>query len=283
MQINQLFLQNTDYPAQLAEIDGPPGSLFVLGDIPKEPMIAIVGTRSMTNYGKRVTYELASELARAGFPIVSGLALGIDSVAHRAALDAGGKTVAVMPCGLDQIYPRKHRELAMEILATGGALVSEYEVGAETFKTNFVLRNRIVSGLCIGTIVTESGAKGGAMLTADFTIKQNRTIMAVPGDLYRSTSAGPNNLIHEGAPPIRSSADVLQALNLDTARIPAAIVSAQNPHEARIIQLLKDGMCRGQDLIDATELNAAEFSSIISLMEITGKVRNLGAGTWAAR
>ncbi len=283
MQINQLFLQNPDYPTQLKEIEAPPSPLYVLGNLPIEPMIAIVGTRSLTSYGKLVAYDLASDLARAGFPIVSGLALGIDSVAHRAALDAGGRTVAVMAGGLDRIYPSSHRDMAVEILTTGGAIVSGYPVGTETFKNHFVERNQIISGLCIGTIVVESGATGGSMLTANFTLRQNRTLMAVPGDITRLSAAGPNNLIRKGAVPITSSTDVLEALNLKTAAIPASIIKAQNPHEAKIVELLKHGTTKTQSLIEETGLKPAEFASVISLMEITGKVRNLGAGVWAAR
>lgn len=284
MQINQIFLQDADFPAQLREIHGRPASLYFLGKLPIEPMIAIVGTRNLSAYGEQVTYDLASELARAGFPIVSGLAFGVDAVAHQAALDAGGQTVAVMAGGLDRIYPASHRQLAKRILAQGGAIVSEYVAGSETFKSNFVARNRIVSGLCIGTIVVESGAKGGSMFTAKFTLDQNRTLMAVPGDITRATAAGPNNLIRTGATPITSSSDVLQALGLNSAAIPASIIKAQNPHEAKIVTLLKQsGAMKTPELITATDLTASEFASIISLMEITGKVRNLGAGVWAAR
>ena len=246
-------------------------------------MIAIVGTRRLTDYGKRVTYELAGELARAGFPIVSGLALGIDAVAHQAALDAGGITVAVMAGGLDRVYPGSHRQLARDILATGGALVSEYAPGEEPHKYRFLERNRIIAGLSVGTVLTESGAVGGALRTAQFTLDYNRTLMAVPGDITRSTAAGPNNLIRSGAAAVTSSADVLEALGYNTAAIPTRAVQAQNSHEARIIKSLRSGLSRGQELIDATGLDAAEFASLISLMELTGKVRNLGAGLWAVR
>jgi DNA processing protein len=283
MQINQIFLQDDHYPAQLREISAPPSSLYVLGNLPMRPMIAVVGTRSITAYGKQVTYDLAGELARAGFPIVSGLAYGVDAVAHRAALDAGGTTIAVLAGGLDHIYPTAHRELALEIIAKGGALISENAVGSDSYKSSFVARNRIISGLSVGTVITESGPVGGALRTAKFTLDQNRTLMAVPGDITRLTAAGPNNLIRNGATPVTSSTDVLEALGLNTAAIPASLVRAQNPHEARIVELLKSGRSRSQELIDDTGLEAAEFASIISLMELTGKVRNLGAGVWAAR
>jgi DNA processing protein len=246
-------------------------------------MLAIVGTRTYTPYGEHVAYQLASELARAGLVIVSGLAYGIDSIAHRAALDAGGKTVAVLAGGLHKIYPSQHRGLAMEILAKGGALVSEWPKGAEPRRQFFAIRNRIISGLSIGVIVVESREGGGAMLTADYAIKQDRTVMAVPGKITEETSAGPNNLIRTGAHPVTNSTDVLQALGISTAAIPASVIKAQNPHEARILEELEKGEGTNDLLLEATGLNAPAFASVISLMEITGKVRNLGAGRWAHR
>ncbi|HSX01325.1 MAG TPA: DNA-processing protein DprA [Candidatus Saccharimonas sp.] len=282
MQIHQINLQDPEYPFALTQISAPPKQLYVLGDLPKGDYVAIVGTRSYTEYGKAITYELAFELAKAGLVIVSGLALGIDGAAHQAALDAGGKTVAVLAGGLDHIYPSTHRELAKSILAHGGALISEYPAGIPTYKSQFVARNRIVVGLSLGTIITESAAQGGAMHSAHFTLDANRILMAVPGDINQRRSAGPNNLIHEGAVPIRSSSDVLHALNI-TANVPLAIVSARNPHEERILTHLQEGHRKTDQLIEATGLSAAEFASVISLMEITGKVRNLGAGVWAHR
>jgi DNA processing protein len=281
MQINQIFSQNSAFPSYLAEAEPSLGSIYVLGELPKEPMIAIVGTRSYTNYGKRMTYMLASELARAGFVIASGLAMGIDAIAHQAALDAGGKTVAVLAGGLDGIYPASNRDLAINILAKGGALISEYEVGQPPLKHQFLERNRIIAGLAVGTIVTESGIKGGAMRTAQDCLNCNRTLMAVPADVGRDSAAGSNNLLRSGAIPVTSSTDVLQALEFDTAIIPASLIRAQNPHEALIMQTLEGGGSTTQHLIEVTGLSAAEFAGVVSLMEITGKIRNLGAGHWA--
>lgn len=247
-------------------------------------MVAIVGTRKYTPYGKTVTYQLASELARAGVVIVSGLALGIDGIAHRAALDAGGKTVAVLANGLDKIYPHSHRNLALEILAKGGALISEYEPGTPPLPFRFPERNRIVVGLSQGVIVTESSAEGGSMITAAIAKDENRVVMAVPGDIHRETSAGPNNLIRTGAAAITSSEHVYEALGIAPELIPSAeIYSARSPHEVAVLKHLANGINSTEQLIEATGLTAPEFSSVISLMEITGKVRNLGAGIWAAR
>ncbi len=284
MQITQTHFQDADYPADLREISSPPTSLYALGKLPKAPMVAVVGTRTLTAYGEAHTYQIALELARAGLVIVSGLALGVDAIAHRAALDAGGTTVAVLACGLDRIYPAQHRQLAKDILAAGGALVSEYPAGVPPLRHQFVLRNRIIAGLAVGTLVTESPEKGGALYTAHKAIEYGRVVMALPGDVGRPTSVGTNNLIRAGAIPITGSTDVLGALELPTGAIPPArLVSARNPHEAKIIELLQQGVNTNEQLIEGAQLTPAEFASIISLMEITGQVRNLSGGVWAPR
>ena len=181
MQITKIHLQDPDYPDQLRTISSPPTQLYALGKIPKAPMVAIVGTRNLTSYGETHTYQIALELARAGLVIVSGLALGIDAVAHRAALDAGGTTVAVLAGGLDRFYPRENWRLGQEILAKGGAIVSEFPAGTPTLRHHFVQRNRIIAGLAIGTLVTESPHKGGSLYTAHCAVQAGRVVMALPG------------------------------------------------------------------------------------------------------
>lgn len=256
-------------------------SINVLGTLPKDSLVAVVGSRRPTPYGEKVTYQITSELARAGAVIVSGLAIGVDSIAHRAALDVGGRTVAVLAHGLDEIYPPRHRGLAKEILASGGALVSEYNVGTEPFPSHFVERNRIIAGLSFATIVTEAATKSGALITAHRALKYNRLVMAVPGNITSAFSAGPNNLIRAGATPITSATDAINALGFHARE--AVPVSAQSPDEALLIKLLSAGASSSEDLIVASKFTAAQFANIISLMEITGKVRNLGAGNWVVR
>jgi len=168
MQVSKISHLSSRYPALLQEIKPLPKDLYVLGDLPSEPTLAIVGTRRPSQYGRDITYRLASELAEAGLVIVSGLAYGLDAVAHRAALDVGGKTIAVLANGLDQVYPTAHRELAAEILASGGALISEQPIGTPPFKQHFAARNRIISGLSLGVLVTEAAAKSGTLITAEF-------------------------------------------------------------------------------------------------------------------
>ncbi len=283
MQIKQITIGTAEYPPYLSEIPSPPKILYIRGELPTAPCVAIVGTRNPTHYGKEVTYQLAYELARAGLVIVSGLALGIDSIAHRGALDAGGKTVAVLANGLEKVSPARHLGLAHEIIDSGGALVSEYPEGTDTFPVNFAVRNRIISGLSLGTIVTEANAKSGSLITADFALKQNRIVFAVPGNITQPRSAGPNNLLREGATPVTGSTDVLQTLNFTTNYVPDIPVTANSPHEALILELLQSGETTSQYLIETSGMSASDFANVISLMEITGRVRNIGSGHWAPR
>jgi DNA processing protein len=281
MQISRISIQNTAYPDQLRQIDNPPKYLYIRGTLPKDSLVAIVGTRKATNYGLKATYQITSGLAKTGAVIVSGLALGIDAIAHRAALDAGGKTVAVLACGLDQIYPASNHDLAEEILETGGALVSEYEPGTPPLKHHFPERNRIIAGLSMGVIVTESPREGGAMITASRATSENRVLMAVPGNITSPNSAGANYILTRGGVPVTSYTDAVVALGFHaTESVP---VPARSPEEAKILKLIAKTGTTSDELIEASGLSAAEFANIISLMEITGKVRNLGAGLWVVR
>ncbi len=282
MQISNISHNSKDFPDILRQLAKPPDSLNVLGTLPNTLMVSIVGTRRCTPYGERVTYQLATELAKAGIVIVSGLAIGIDGIAHRAALDAGGKTVAVLAHGLDRIYPARHRGLAKEILATGGALVSEYDVGTESLPHRFVERNRIIAAISEATIVIESAVEGGSLITAKEAHNIGRRVMAVPGSIHSAYSVGPNNLIRTGsAMAITSASDVITELGFLARE--AVPVPARSREEAQILQLLDSGTSTSEDLITQSQLTAAQFANIISLMEITGKVRNLGAGNWVIR
>lgn len=282
MQISNFPYDSNDFPDTLRQLEKPPVSINVLGTLPKDSLVAVVGSRRPTAYGERITYQITRELARAGAVIVSGLAIGVDSIAHRAALDAGGKTVAVLAQGLDRIYPAQHRGLAKEILAKGGALVSEYDVGTESYPGNFVARNRIIAALSMGVLVTEAAAKSGALITARDAGQLGRIIMAVPGNVTSEFSAGPNTLLRtKDAQVVTSGTDAIVALGFH-AREPVA-VPAQSADEALLLRLLGAGTSSSDELITKSQLSAAQFANIISLMEITGKVRNLGAGTWVIR
>jgi DNA processing protein len=246
-------------------------------------MIAIVGTRRPSEYGKHTTYRLSYDLAKSGFTIVSGLAIGIDSIAHSAALDAGGKTIAVLGNGLDQIYPASNRNLGIDILKNGGAIISELEPQMPPLKHHFPARNRIISGLSEAVIITEADAKSGSLITANFALEQDRLVMAVPGNITSTKSAGPNNLIKSGAYLITDAVDALAILGYKNPNLAPKTVKADSEEEATIIELIKSGVCTTAEIIEKSKISADKVASVISLMEITGKVRSLGAGQWTLR
>ena len=261
-------------------IASPPKSLYAIGEIPDLPMIAIVGTRKPTDYGRQISYQLSSQLAKAGFCVVSGMALGVDAIVHKAAIEAGGKTIAVLGSGLDKPYPISNHGIYKEIASGAGAVISEYPLGTQAYKQNFPARNRIIAGLSLATIVTEADAKSGSLITANFALQANRTVMAVPGNISSPRSAGPNNLIKNGAQLITNIADVLAILGLQLPSMVTAKPRADSREEARIMEQLADRSLTTEQLIELTEIDAINIASIISLMEITGKIRNLGAGSW---
>ncbi|HUP26739.1 MAG TPA: DNA-processing protein DprA [Candidatus Limnocylindrales bacterium] len=280
--INKLTLGDKAFPAALLNIAQPPKQLYVLGDISPltgKTVVSIVGSRAVTPYGKQVTTQLTRDLAKQGIAIVSGLALGVDGLAHQAALEVGGYTVAVLACGLDRFYPSAHHQLAKQILAQGGAIISEYPEGTEPYKLNFIERNRIVAGLCDGLLITEAAERSGTLHTANFALEQGKTVMAVPGNITSSNSRGTNNLIKTGAAPITSVDDILHALNLNQQTELISVVAA-NPEEALIINLLQSGTTDVNELQAASKLSPELFNQTLTMLEITGKIRPLGAAQW---
>ena len=280
--MNIQYIKHNDkyFPRLVRDISSPPKGLYVAGKIPDLPMVAMVGTRSPSDYGKRVTYQMASNLAKAGFCLVSGMAMGIDTIVHRAALDARGATVAVLGSGVDCPYPRCNQGIYENIIKNNGAVISEYENGTTPFKSHFPARNRIIAGLSLAVIVTEADAKSGSLITANFALQQNRTVMAVPGNITSLKSAGPNNLIKNGASAVTDYSDVLAILGLESPNMVKHKPKADSREEAKIIELLSEQALSTEQLISKTGLDAINIASVISLMEITGKIRNLGAGLW---
>lgn len=272
------------YPALLSEIANPPQKLYYLGNLPGEhPCVGIVGSRKATAYGKEGTHRLAYDLASCGITIISGLALGIDSIAHQAALEAGGKTIGVLACGLNEIYPASNRDLAKRILAKGGALLSEHPVGTPPLKHHFPARNRIISGLSLAVIITEAAAESGSLITGGFALEQDRLVMAVPGNITSASSAGTNNLLKAGAMAVTEARDVLTALDLEVPELKAKIAKPASKEEAVILELLAEEITDAEELIGKSGWDTAKFNQVITLMEISGKVRNLGAGKWISR
>lgn len=285
MQIKKLTLTSQRYPERLRQISSPPKQLFCRGpeltELLKRPCVAIVGSRSVTPYGRQVTERLARQLAEQGIVVVSGLALGVDAIAHQAALDAGGLTVAVLPGPVDRVYPSTNRGLAEQIIARGGTLVSEYDQDIFSFKQNFIARNRLVAGLAQAVLITEAAEKSGSLHTARFALEQGKDVLAVPGNITSLSSVGTNNLIRSGATPATSYADVLHALGLENHATPAREVRGRNANEQIVLDLLLRGIKEGEELLKQSSLATSEFNRVLTMLEIGGKIRCLGANQWA--
>lgn len=283
MNVNMLTLTDDLYPARLRNIPAPPKQLYTLGNIDlllNKHTLSVVGSRKLTTYGQRVTTDLVEVVAGYGVVIISGLALGIDAIAHQAALNVRGRTIAVMPCGLDAIHPTSHRNLALRILENNGLLVSEYNKGTPALKQHFIARNRIISGLGDGILITEASARSGTIHTANFGLEQGKTVMAVPGNITSPQSEGTNNLIRSGATPVMSSDDILHALNLETNN-PRPEIFAHNSDEAKILSLLEQGINQSSELLNRSELDIRTFNQTLTMLEITRKIRPLGGDNWA--
>ena len=274
-----ILLDDAEYPPLLRSIEAPPMLLYVRGDVLEADRwaIAIVGTRNATTYGKEVTRMLASELAKAGITVVSGLAVGIDSIAHRTALAHNGRTLAVLGSGLRNIYPAQHQGLAEDIVAQG-ALISEYAPTSVPLSGNFPARNRLISGLALGTLVIEAGAQSGALITAQFALEQGRDVFAVPGSILSRMSDGPNQLIVEGATPVRSVESILNHLNLSNAITQQEIsaIVPETPAEALLLPLLSREPRHIDELGRTSGLLAADVSATLGFMELKGMVRHVG-------
>ena len=282
--VEPLTWDDPEYPASLRMVDGAPPVLYVRGRMTSQDewAVAIVGTRRATTYGREVAQVLASELARAGVTVVSGMALGIDTVAHRAAMDAGGRTIAVLGSGVDQLYPPQNRGLALSIVQQG-ALISEYALGTRPDANNFPPRNRIISGLSRGIIVVEAGERSGALITAQFAAEQGKELFAVPGSILSPGSTGCNLLIQQGATPLLSVNDVLEQLDLARAvdqREVRATVPA-DPLESKILEALALQPCHVDEIVRSTGMPSAQVTSLLALMELKGMVRQVGSMTYA--
>lgn len=282
--IMPLFIEDKNYPSHLKKIESPPFVLYVEGEVrPEDDLsIAVVGTRMMTGYGGQVTASLVTELVAAGLTIVSGLARGVDTAAHRAAVKAGGRTIGVLGCGLDQCYPPENIHLATEIANGYGAIVSEFPLGMKPTPRNFPARNRIIAGLSLGTVVIEGAQKSGALITARHTAEQGREVFAVPGPITSRFSAAPANLIKMGAKLVFDTNDILEELKLDAKRstLDAKEVLPESPEEEVLLSLIKNEAKHLDQIAREADFDIAKATSIISLMEIKGKVRNLGSMTY---
>lgn len=285
MLIKHLRVPGNNKLERLSRLAQPVKELSYAGDFTSlldKPLVAIVGSRKATPYGQAVTTQLAAELARAGVVIVSGLALGVDSIAHTAALDAGGQVIAVLPAGLDQIYPARHHGLARRVVEQGGALVSEYPAGqGAPQKHQFIARNRIIAALSQGVLITEAATKSGSLHTANFALEEGIEVFAVPGNITSSTSAGTNNLIKTGAHPVTSAQDILEVLGIVCAK--QDTYQPANQEEEIIFRLLLQGVQESAELLNLSSLSPAIFQQTLTILEINGAAYQPSPGTWAIR
>ncbi|HSW36982.1 MAG TPA: DNA-processing protein DprA [Candidatus Saccharimonadales bacterium] len=285
MIVNKLTLKSAGFPAPLRVIPSPPKILFHTGadlnELLQKPRVTIVGSRNVSPYGKQVTTALAYKLAEQGVVIISGLALGVDSIAHQAALEAGGLTIAVLPGPVEKIYPATHTQLAQQIIAKGGALISEYPEGMPGLKQNFIARNRLMAGLAQAVVITEAAEKSGSLHTAQFALEQGKDVVAVPGNITSPGSVGTNNLLKAGAQPVTSYKDVLNILGLAEHKTSLQAVKGRNQLEQKILDLLLQGISDGEQLLKQSEIEISLFNQTLTMLEIGGKIRSLGANHWA--
>ncbi len=273
--------KSPDYPVLLREINNPPYILYTKGDLDlnSAPIISVVGSRKYTAYGSQVAENFSRELARAGIIIASGMAIGIDSFAHRGALDAGGRTIAVLADSLDDehLHPRINFNMSREIMENG-LLVSEYPIPTQSLPSLFPARNRIVAGLSMGTIVIEAGEKSGSLITATLTLDFNREVFAVPGPIFSPQSFGTNDLIKKGAKIVTSVKDILEELNLEKIeknnqnflKIP------ENKEEEVLLKILSADPLHIDNIAKISKLGTANTLSALSMMELKGWAKNIG-------
>lgn len=284
MNIKKITSKSSSYPAILRQLASPPKQLYVQGqplnDLLQLPRVAVIGSRSITPYGKQVTEELSAGLAKQGIVVISGLALGVDSVAHRSALENNGRCIAVLPSCLQRIVPRTNLALAHHILDKQGTLVSEYAESQTTYKQNFVARNRIMAGLADAVLITEAGLKSGTMHTARFALEQGIAVMAVPGSIYNSSSQGTNSLIKAGASVVTEIGDILAVLGLRPKNIQQRKPIGSNLQQQIVLDLLASGCNDGDELLRLCKLPINDFNKVITMLEITSKIRSLGGNHW---
>ena len=277
--VQLLTWHDNGYPARLKEIYDYPPLLYIKGALTAadEWCLAVVGTRRATAYGRQVTEEIVADLARNSITIVSGLARGIDSIAHQSALEAGGRTIGVLACGLDIIYPAENLNLARRILENG-ALISEYPLGTKPKPDHFPRRNRILSGVSLGVLVTEAGEGSGALITANLALEQNRDVLAVPGSIFSPASRGTNNLIQEGAKLVRNCQDILEELNLRAVaqQLEFKQILPETETESTLLKRLSTEPAHIDDICAGAGLPVSTVSSTLAMMELKGMVRSVG-------
>ena len=280
-----LYNGDSGFPAALAALPDAPDVLFLRGAIPPLPGVAVVGARRCTSYGRRVAEGYGRAIAAAGWTVISGLARGIDGAAHRGTVGCSGGAIAVLGSGIDVMYPREHRDLALEIIETGGAIISEYPPGTPPEGWRFPPRNRVISGLADAVVVVEATVKGGALITAEAALSQGRQVFAVPGDVGRPTSEGCNLLIRDGAFPTLDPADLVESLELVMGPRPAKVTSAREESldaaDRQLVELIAAGKCQTDELLAAIDATAQEGLVRLGSLEMRGVIKSDGPGRYA--
>lgn len=279
--VKLLPISSPEYPTLLKQIHDPPPLLYMLGEIqkPDELALAVVGSRKMTSYGREVTQNLTQDLVAHGLTIVSGLALGVDACAHQAALEAGGRTIAVLGSGIDLIQPTTNIGIAQNIVREGkGAVISEFPLGTQAAQFTFPRRNRIISGLSLGVLVTEAAERSGALITVGQALEQGRDVFAVPGSIFNILSVGPHNLIKQGAKLVNSVEDILEEIQLESRvkQQSAREIIAESPEEEKIIKVLGNDELHVDKIVQRSDLQTSVVTATLTMMEMKGKVKNLG-------
>ena len=281
--IQEISINDKSYPELLKKIPDAPKVLYYRGSLPKnENCFGIVGTRRPSLYGQQATLQITGELVDAGLVIVSGMAPGIDTFAHKICIEKKKITIAVLGTGLDEksIYPQQNLELSRKIIENHGCLISELPPGTHGSVFSFPKRNRIISALSLGVLVVEAKQKSGSLITANYAIKQKKKLFAVPGQIFSLNSQGPNKLIKEGATLVESSKDILDVLGVEAEKVSQKIFASENMQEQLIFAALKEEALYIDKIIEKTKLNASLVVTSLALMEISGKIRNLGGNVY---
>ena len=285
MKINKVVPDKHKYLQILANIPKKPVLLHYIGTLPSErrPTVTIVGTRKPTSYGREITSKFARDLASKGVVIVSGLALGVDSIAHTAALESNGTTLAVLGNGLPTIYPAANRQLAENIIKSGGAIMTEYENDTPAMSHQFLERNRIVSGLADAIIITEAASRSGTLNTAAHALEQGKEVFVVPGNITSPMSMGCNSLLKQGARVATSADDILEVIAPDLLKPQASLALGENPLETEVLKLIQSGIRDGDDILEKIDCAATDLNVALTMLELNGAIRSLGANQWTLR
>lgn len=285
MKVIKLTLSDKIYPPRLKHLASPPQTLSVAGrgsldEMLKKPTLGVVGSRKATSYGRSVTESLVNSAIDKGAVIVSGLALGIDSISHRTTLERKSSTIAVLPGGIKQVYPASHRSLAGKIQEQDGLLVSEYDDNFRPRRESFIQRNRIIAALCDVLLITEAAEKSGSLHTANFALELGRPVLAVPGNINSPTSMGTNNLIKSGAILVSNETDLYNALGIKEGKLEQRKFLGDTNEETTIINLMQAGASSAEEIHLKSRMRIELFQQTLTMLEIKGVIRPLGNNHW---